>query len=848
MRDIAPIENSSSTLPVDIVLGDYKTDPVELAMSLKPTGERWKGSNPGGIYQREIDGQKEQWYVKFCDSKEPSYIEGDHLRTEFVASRIYHRLGFNVPEAHLINLGGKLALAKRGIPDLDDIPNIEQLAKLDEVKKGFLADVYLNNWDVTYNFGISHGVAYRTDSGGALNRRAKGEFKKFGELKEEAAGNFRDKNINSRGSFIYAGVQPSDLEEAAKLVANLKNEEIAAIVASAGYKDKVEEIKLTSVLIRRREDVKKIYGINKIEKPQEISPAEEENWQKLEGLLPKDEGLERLLREVDEFKENTLIPLINSDLQKIKDGLTSLGLTLEEEPISEEVYKEKMGTVLALEKEIDMIQEQLRLGNLPQIPNEAGRSPIENLRLKFSKNFKDRKIREIQTYCRQKRKEISEIVNGEFAELQNPVEYELEKISNEIIVPLGLENSNGRLIANIPEKVLKTTQDLKELILTWKEWKKYCEEMGSERIDKESFGKMEETGERISKNVNKLSEIWNDQVVKAEQTTILYKQKINERLTTDKKYGYLSYSRIITKFLHVPSQSQENQINGFYKIASDYLEKYRLGDTNENKYLFNPENNTMVTLKRDFRKKCEEIRIDRVSHLTLTNTEYIKDILVDGFLISSKGQMHLEHKVRTNSPASKKEFLPDVSFAVNGAELQYGGVSENLKSKTNGIVDVVSTEISNIRDRVNIVGFVFPYTSVLKGHQFMESLSTQGSSELHYNELHVFHPNFDEDNSANPEYSVTKVDINDGVFIVPESQKEYWTQFLLKPKSEGGPGHDVNWVNEHLRAYPNYTNPRDFVELTDAFGGLDFPKAEQGILIPTGKSSEFSPLFKWVTL
>ncbi len=134
---------------------------------------RATGSNPGGVY-RGSDGP--QRYVKLYEDPTQAY-------TEAVANRVYRELDLDAPQSSLIRAeDGSL----RGIAN-DLIEHQAQLGKLpmrqrraDEVLKGYVADVWLANWDAV---GLEldnivvvnprrHKIA-RIDQGGSLLFRAR---------------------------------------------------------------------------------------------------------------------------------------------------------------------------------------------------------------------------------------------------------------------------------------------------------------------------------------------------------------------------------------------------------------------------------------------------------------------------------------------------------------------------------------------------------------------------------------------------------------------------------------------------------------------------------------------------
>jgi len=856
----APQETLSLRSIESVVSGDYSTRPEELAKSIKPTKEYWRGSSPGSVFEREIEGQQERWYVKF-GRDDPRTLGDDQLRAEFIAQRIYRRLGFNVPETHLVIINKKVALAKRAVVDLNDRPNVEQLATLGEVKRGFLVDVYLNNWDITNNFGISGGMVYRFDSGSALDSRARGEPKEFKPLTELDIKNFRDPRVNYNGSRIYSQVQQEDLAEAATLIAGLTNEEIAAIVKAAGYEDKRKEVRIISTLIRRRENIKELFGVAYGRKPKELTLEEKENWQKLERLLPRDAQLESLLNEVRDFNEKILTPWVSSDIELLKSKIVSLRSPSEQPSLAEESYSQRMAKVTALEQEVAKIEQQLENGQIPEIETDKKRGMVEVFKLKVDRRYREQKMQEAREYCKQRREEIRVIVNEGYSELKTSLENSLAGAVGRTLSYQTTGSSERRpLLIDAPKAILETAQALSEARVNFERLKQYCEGMGPQRVGQEKELELRGYEEKISRAVDHLSEMWKDQAVRTAQMSVALGERIYGRLSENSRYGNLFNLGGIAQLLVVPTRDQEEAVVNFCRNGKQFLEIYKefLSTLHlRGRELDNIEG--VVKYRREqLKRRCEEIRSDRVCHMTLTHEEYAESILREGFLVSSMGQQKLSRRVRINSPAALRMLLPEVTFSINGAELQYGGAVQDLEDVEKGRgykTGILAPRTKDKKEQFSGVGFVFPYTAVVEGHQFFEQISSQGQGYDHYNELHVFDPEYDGTYHRDDwEHSVVRIDINKGVFIAPESQRDRWRNFLLKSKEEGGAGKDEKWIEEHVRFYPDYTTPNDFIELADTYGGLNFPKTDQGILIPTGKSGRIggpeslTPLFKWVTL
>lgn len=112
--------------------------------------------------------------LKFVSSSDPDFIIR-RLINEKLASSIYNKLGLKAFDHTIYNLEGNYCI---GSPMQNIQYNIDkELAT--QYLKGFIWDCILANWDVgnTGNVGVINRKIIRTDVGGSLAYRARGEFK-----------------------------------------------------------------------------------------------------------------------------------------------------------------------------------------------------------------------------------------------------------------------------------------------------------------------------------------------------------------------------------------------------------------------------------------------------------------------------------------------------------------------------------------------------------------------------------------------------------------------------------------------------------------------------------------------
>lgn len=104
----------------------------------------------------------------------------DHVRSEFIADRVYEALGVDVPQGALYEEGGqviKLTEFRQG-KEFGKLTGAEKAAAVAKFKEGFVADVLMGNWDVL-GAGQDNALwdgknVIRIDNGGSLDFRAMG--------------------------------------------------------------------------------------------------------------------------------------------------------------------------------------------------------------------------------------------------------------------------------------------------------------------------------------------------------------------------------------------------------------------------------------------------------------------------------------------------------------------------------------------------------------------------------------------------------------------------------------------------------------------------------------------------
>jgi len=199
----------------------------------------------------------------------------------------------------------------------------------------------------------------------------------------------------------------------------------------------------------------------------------------------------------------------------------------------------------------------------------------------------------------------------------------------------------------------------------------------------------------------------------------------------------------------------------------------------------------------EFKRTSENKTKALVSHLSIPSL--VKTTLQEGALQSSYKQMQEGKTPAVNSPGGQQEILPQLAFAIDGAALGYGGLDKQAMQLETKYGKIVS--FSSPLGAVGIessVGFVAPYSSIVRGRKFVEHpCSGLGIRE----ELHIFDPQHNNENKRGLEINTDEL-----FLFVPEKDRSEWEGFLSKSKDQKGAGKNREWIESHLRSYPKYVD------------------------------------------
>ena len=247
-------------------LSNGESVPELAARALEREATRWDltpiegfdgstGSNEGGWYE---NAEGERFYVKF-------YENPNQGRTEFIANKIYKKLGIRAPESKILQIDGREAVASLAIADAKNTKRREQL-KSQDVRDGFVADAMMANWDVVgavYDNIVSGGEGsedgmYRIDNGGAMTFRAQGEKKSFSPNYIPELETMRDRRHNA--GKVFSGISRGEIQrQAQKIVHELSPRDIQEIVDESGL-DGEERDRVLSGLLGRLDYLRRTYS------------------------------------------------------------------------------------------------------------------------------------------------------------------------------------------------------------------------------------------------------------------------------------------------------------------------------------------------------------------------------------------------------------------------------------------------------------------------------------------------------------------------------------------------------------------------------------------------------------
>ena len=234
-----PPEPYGYNLPSDESLEKKKTQktPKPKLPAFPKTGENLQPV-------RALGGSTRAKLVKDASGKQYVFKQGGnpgHLREEVAADELYRAIGLDVPRSKLYERAGgpaKLSEFHEGktLGELEHSDPAAYQAAVKELRKGFVADALLGNWDAIGASGDNvlvtpDGRVLRIDNGGSLRYRAQGKLKspsQWGNAVGELS-SLRNAGINPSTAKIYGGITDDEIKAQIKGVLKRK----AAILKAA---------------------------------------------------------------------------------------------------------------------------------------------------------------------------------------------------------------------------------------------------------------------------------------------------------------------------------------------------------------------------------------------------------------------------------------------------------------------------------------------------------------------------------------------------------------------------------------------------------------------------------------
>ena len=187
------------------------------------------GSVSGGLFQDVETGDRA--YIKF-----PGRIRA---QVETLAAKLYKAADIPVPEINIISFRGDIAVKSDWLNDAQPM-SYADMAYNSDVRRGFLVDAWLANWDVVGGMADNvvdvDGTATRIDVGGALIFRAQGGIKAFeGNVPEIES--MRDTNVSWYAADVFHNLSKEELIAGAESVSRVTEDTIDLLVDGSGLPD-----------------------------------------------------------------------------------------------------------------------------------------------------------------------------------------------------------------------------------------------------------------------------------------------------------------------------------------------------------------------------------------------------------------------------------------------------------------------------------------------------------------------------------------------------------------------------------------------------------------------------------
>ena len=218
----------------------FPADPSQLTFVQK------LGGSTGAVLTKDAKGRE------FVVKSSKNTTRG-HVAAEYYAAQVYSLLGLDTPDYELYDDGTDLTLISNYMRGMSE----PQAKDYDAMAKGFVADVFLANWDIYQNDNClvdAAGKVYRVDNGGAFDYRARGAKKPFNNQIDW------DGMVRYNPSII-ANLKPQDFIDQIDAL-KARKEEILAFFDAGRLASKP---KMRAIIEARFKDLDRIRGYYEVE-------------------------------------------------------------------------------------------------------------------------------------------------------------------------------------------------------------------------------------------------------------------------------------------------------------------------------------------------------------------------------------------------------------------------------------------------------------------------------------------------------------------------------------------------------------------------------------------------------
>lgn len=212
------------------------------------------GSNPGAFYKDPVSG--DTWYIKTPGKRSGvSKQKGlDLVASEVAAHKLYSLAGMAVPEVRTSSDGSQFMTKIENSEGWLDLSSSEREKIISEVRKDFVVDAWLANWDAPANDNIrvtEDGIPLRVDTGGSLRYRAQGGHKDLLPNVPE----LQTMRTSTFGKRLYSGLTKDEEEQGVRKILAISPDDIREAIKSSGVSPGVADD-----LITRRAFLANHYG------------------------------------------------------------------------------------------------------------------------------------------------------------------------------------------------------------------------------------------------------------------------------------------------------------------------------------------------------------------------------------------------------------------------------------------------------------------------------------------------------------------------------------------------------------------------------------------------------------